>query len=123
MATYTIQQVDLSNARQVQTFLSLPFHIYRYIPQWVPPLQMEAARLLDARKNPFYAHSKAVFFLALEDGLRPVKSQGCLLIYLDSTAIGCGRGCVHLGFISFNRVASIRDAKRIGTGQVRSFSS
>lgn len=78
MATYTVQQVDLSNAKQVQTFLSLPFRLYREIPQWVPPLEMEAARMLDQRKNPFYTHSTAAFFLAIEDDLRPVARLACL---------------------------------------------
>jgi hypothetical protein len=78
MAAYTIQKVDLSNARQVQAFLSLPESIYHDIPQWVPPLEMDAARMLDQRKNPFFAHSQAAFFLALEDGTRPVARLACL---------------------------------------------
>jgi hypothetical protein len=78
MSAYAIQQVDLSNARQVQAFLRLPERVYRDIPQWVPPLQMEAARMLDTRKNPYYTHSKAAFFLALEDGERPVARLACL---------------------------------------------
>ncbi|MCX6082261.1 MAG: hypothetical protein NTW32_22255 [Chloroflexi bacterium] len=44
MTAYTIQKIDLSNARQVQIFLRLPYSIYRNIPQWVPPLQMDAAQ-------------------------------------------------------------------------------
>jgi hypothetical protein len=78
MAVYTLQQVDLDNARQVRAFLNLPFSVYRDIPQWVPPLQSEAARLLDRRKNPFFAHSKAAFFMALEEGGRPAARLACL---------------------------------------------
>lgn len=61
-----IIQVDTKNRRQVKLFLDLPFMIYRETPQWVPPLSSDAARLLDYKKNPFYRHSEAVFFLAVQ---------------------------------------------------------
>jgi hypothetical protein len=64
-----IAQVDTANRRQVKQFLDLPFVIYRETPQWVPPLSSDAARGLDRNKNPYYRHSEAVFFMALqEDG-------------------------------------------------------
>ena len=66
-----ILQLDLSNKRQVRDFLALPFFIYRDIPQWVPPLQMDERARLDLKRNPFYKHSHAAFFLAL-DGTRPI---------------------------------------------------
>jgi hypothetical protein len=57
MVAYTLQKVDLSNARQVQTFLRLPYNnYYRNIPSGYP-LQTDAARMLYTRKKPFYAHS------------------------------------------------------------------
>ncbi len=78
MTAFTIQKIDLSNARQVQTFLRLPYSIYRNIPQWVPPLQMDAARLLDTHKNPFYTHSTAAYFLVFDQHTRPVARLACL---------------------------------------------
>lgn len=66
-----IVQIDLSNKRQIQDFLDLPFSIYRGIPQWVPPLQMDERLRLDSKRFPFYKHSQAGFFLALEGG-RPI---------------------------------------------------
>ena len=78
MTAYSIQQIDLSNRRQVKTFLQLPYSIYRNIPQWVPPLQMDAARMLDTRRNPFYTHSSAAFFLAFDQDARPVARLACL---------------------------------------------
>jgi len=66
-----IIQIDLSNKRHVKEFLDLPFAIYRDIPQWVPPLQMDERLRLDPKRNPFYRHSQAAFFLAHEDA-RPV---------------------------------------------------
>ncbi|MCL4530318.1 MAG: hypothetical protein M1282_12995 [Chloroflexi bacterium] len=66
-----IVQLDLSNPHLVKDFLDLPFRIYRDIPQWIPPLQMDERLKLDPKRNPFYKHSQAAFFLA-HDGTRPV---------------------------------------------------
>ena len=63
-----IEQVSTSNSRHVRAFLSLPFRLYRDIPQWVPPLAADARRMLDRRRHPFYRHSEAAFFLAREQG-------------------------------------------------------
>ena len=66
-----ILQIALTDRRQVQQFLKLPFQIYRHIPQWVPPLDFEARRMLSPR-HPFYRHSQAAFFLALDGAGEPV---------------------------------------------------
>lgn len=66
-----ILQLDLNNQRQVRDFLHLPFFVYRDIPQWVPPLQMDERLRLNPKRFPFYQHSHAAFFLAYE-GTRPI---------------------------------------------------
>jgi hypothetical protein len=66
-----ILQLDLDNKKQVDDFLRLPFSIYRDIPQWVPPLQMDEQSRLSPKRFPFYKHSQAAFFLVSE-GTRPV---------------------------------------------------
>jgi hypothetical protein len=53
-----------SNRQQVGEFLDLPFRIYQDIPQWVPPLRIEAGQILNRRKYHFFRHSEAAFFLA-----------------------------------------------------------
>ncbi|MCE9647077.1 MAG: hypothetical protein K8S20_13835 [Chloroflexi bacterium] len=58
--------VDLGNKRQVEDFLHLPFSIYRDTPQWVPPLQMDERLRLNPKRFPFYKHSRASFFLAVD---------------------------------------------------------
>jgi len=56
----------------------LPFSIYRDIPQWVPPLQMDERLRLSPKRFPFYQHSQASFFLAykrsspVDEGTRPI---------------------------------------------------
>jgi len=64
-------QLDLQNKKQVDDFLRLPFSVYRDIPQWVPPLQMDERLRLNPKRFPFYKHSHASFFLAY-DGTRPI---------------------------------------------------
>jgi hypothetical protein len=66
-----ILQLDLRNKKQVDDFLRLPFSIYKDIPQWVPPLQMDERLRLSPKRFPFYRHSRASFFLAYE-GTRPI---------------------------------------------------
>lgn len=61
-----ILQLDLHNKKQADDFLRLPFSIYRDIPQWVPPLQMDERLRLNPKRFPFYQHSQASFFLAYE---------------------------------------------------------
>ena len=66
-----IIQLDLNNKKQVDDFLRLPFSIYKNIPQWVPPLQMDERLRLSPKRFPFYQHSQASFFLACEE-TRPI---------------------------------------------------
>ena len=60
-------EMDLRNRTQVKQFLNLPFRLYAEIPQWVPPLEPDAKRMLDPAHNPFFKHGQAGFFLAFED--------------------------------------------------------
>jgi hypothetical protein len=59
-----IRPIDTSNRREVKRFLDFPFQLYRHVPQWVPPLESDAKRMLDRKKHPFYQHSAAEFFIA-----------------------------------------------------------
>ncbi len=49
-------------------FIRLPFRLYKGQPNWVPPLIYERKRHLDRKKNPFFEHAEAEYFLALRDG-------------------------------------------------------
>jgi hypothetical protein len=72
VAQIAVAQIgNLRNKRQVRDFLSLPFSVYRNIPQWVPPLQSDERLRLDLKRFPFYKRSQASFFLVYE-GTRPI---------------------------------------------------
>ncbi|MCS7056974.1 MAG: hypothetical protein NZM18_12475 [Thermoflexales bacterium] len=62
-----VVEVDTADRAQVRRFLDFPFHLYRDVPQWVPPLAGDAARWLDRKRHPFFRHSEAAFFLAYRD--------------------------------------------------------
>jgi len=64
--------VNPASASDVRAFLDLPSRLYADCPQWVPPLAMNARRWFDRRRNPFYSHSEAAFFLARSDDGLPV---------------------------------------------------
>jgi len=60
-------EINTEDRRQVRQFLDLPFRVYANIPQWVPPLQIEARRMLDSKCNPYFRHSQAAFWLAYNE--------------------------------------------------------
>jgi hypothetical protein len=64
----SLQELDTRDSHKVRAFLDLPFRLYRDVPQWVPPLASDAARMLDRRRHPFYQHSDAAFYLVLREG-------------------------------------------------------
>lgn len=61
-----IREIDTSCARDVKRFINLPFELYRDSAQWVPPLVSDMRLALDRDKYPFYRHSTADFFIAVE---------------------------------------------------------
>ena len=65
-------EIDTNKRSQVKTFLDLPFQIYRQVPQWVPPIDFDARRMLDRHRHPFYKHSQAAFFFAMRDDGYPL---------------------------------------------------
>jgi len=52
-------------------FIRLPWRLYQGSANWVPPLISERKRHLSRRKNPFFEHAEAEYFLAWR-GSRPV---------------------------------------------------
>jgi len=61
----------VTDKRELNAFIKLPWRVYRNEPRWVPPLLLDRKRFLDRERNPFFQHAEAEFFLAWRDG-RPV---------------------------------------------------
>jgi GNAT superfamily N-acetyltransferase len=52
----------------MEQFVRLPWKLYADNPVWIPPLLMESRKSIDKKRNPFYRHSEAEFFLAKKNG-------------------------------------------------------
>jgi len=64
----TVYKVNTRNRSEARRFLHLPFRLYKDHPLWVPPLLVDARMQMNMDKHPFYEHSEAGFFLAIQDG-------------------------------------------------------
>ncbi len=54
--------------RELKRFVKVPFHLHREHPQWVAPLIFERMEFLNRKKNPFFEHAEAEYFVAERDG-------------------------------------------------------
>jgi GNAT superfamily N-acetyltransferase len=54
--------------RDLKRFVELPYRLRRDDPQWVPPLRFERRQFLDRRKNPYFEHAEAEYFVCERDG-------------------------------------------------------
>jgi GNAT superfamily N-acetyltransferase len=63
-----IEKVDTDNRSQVKRFVQFYYDLYRDCPQFVPPLFVDAYLPLNRKKHPFFEHSQADFFMAVQDG-------------------------------------------------------
>jgi GNAT superfamily N-acetyltransferase len=66
MAGVSIRPVR--SRRDLKRFVRVPFQLHRDHPQWVPPLILDRMQFLNRRKNPFFEHAEAEYFLAERDG-------------------------------------------------------
>ncbi len=57
--------------RDLKRFIKLPFRLHADQDQWVPPLLHERRRFLDRKRNPYFEHAEAEYFLCERNG-RPV---------------------------------------------------
>jgi len=62
----TIERVDTTSRPDVERFVEIPFKLYADCPQWVPPLRADVRTMLNRDKHPFYEHSDADFFIAVQ---------------------------------------------------------
>ena len=58
----------VESRRDLKRFVKLPMRLYRNEPRWVTPLIMERMQFLDQKKNPFFEHAEAQYFIASRDG-------------------------------------------------------
>jgi hypothetical protein len=61
-----IVQLDTSKARDARRFVRFVYDLYRDSEYWVPPLYSDALKQVSPQRNPYFEHSEAAFFLAME---------------------------------------------------------
>jgi GNAT superfamily N-acetyltransferase len=59
----------VASKRDLNTFIKLPWRLYRNEPNWVPPLLFDRKRFFDRERNPFFKHAEVEFFLAWRGGV------------------------------------------------------
>ncbi|MHB2148972.1 GNAT family N-acetyltransferase [Calditrichota bacterium LG25] len=64
----SVEIIPVRSKKEFKRFLDLEWEINRNTPNWISPLRMERAKLLDTKKNPFYQHAEIEMFLAKKDG-------------------------------------------------------
>ncbi|MEO8618142.1 MAG: N-acetyltransferase [Sphingomicrobium sp.] len=51
-----------------RAFVDFAWEVYKDDPKWIPPLKDEVHGLMDPKKNPWFGHGRAAFFLATRGG-------------------------------------------------------
>ena len=64
--TVTVEPVR--SGRDLERFIAFPYTLHRRDPMWVPPLRMDVRTILSPKKNPFFEHASAAYFLAHRNG-------------------------------------------------------
>ena len=82
----------VTDRRGFADFLRAPHRVHRGDPNWVPPLTLER-RLHFSRRNPYFAHARARYFVAYRNGA----PAGRVSAQIDSLAQRDPEGEPHLG--------------------------
>ncbi|MDP8235752.1 MAG: hypothetical protein P9M08_05175, partial [Candidatus Erginobacter occultus] len=68
MASLPLQIKEVTTRRELKSFLTFPWTVYRDNPHWVPPLLREEKKTLTSGRHPFWEHSERALFLAFRNG-------------------------------------------------------
>jgi hypothetical protein len=65
----TIEVTPVAGKSDLAAFIALPKRLYRGLPGYTPPLDMERSEALTPKTNPFFDHAEVQLFLARRDGM------------------------------------------------------
>jgi len=63
-----IKEVNLKSKAEINQFIQFHYDLYKGCPQWVPPFRNDIRIMMQPDKHPYYEHSTAEFFMAIQDG-------------------------------------------------------
>ena len=64
----SLEVVPVHSGRDLERFIAFPYTLHRRDPLWVPPLRMDVRTILSPKKNPFFQHAQAEYFIARDGG-------------------------------------------------------
>jgi GNAT superfamily N-acetyltransferase len=91
-----VHVAEVTSKADLETFIDVPWVIYKDDPYWAPPLRFERRDMLDRNKNPFFQHAEAAYFIARVDG-KPVGRISAQADRMAQEYQGTGTG--HFGFL------------------------
>ncbi len=63
-----MQVRPVQSSQDLKAFIDLPYRLHRDDPLWVPPFRHDIRTLLSKKKNPFFDHGDAAYFVAEREG-------------------------------------------------------
>jgi hypothetical protein len=98
----------VATAADRKAFVNLQFRLYADDPNWIPPLKAEVHGLIDPRKNPWFGHAEAQFFLAERNGkvVGRISAQIDQLVLAAPPEQGGGPGTGHWGMFEAEDAAT-----------------
>ena len=63
-----VEVIAVSTPAEMDRFIKLPYALYAADPNFVPPLLLEREEALSPKKNPYFQHAEAKFWLARRGG-------------------------------------------------------
>ncbi len=64
----SIEIERVETTKQLKQFIRVAWEVYKDEPNWVPWLFYERMQFFDKKKNPFFEHAEADYFIARRDG-------------------------------------------------------
>jgi hypothetical protein len=68
-ADLVVREIDLADKSDVGRFIQFPFDLHREVTLWTPPVWLEMEEWMNPKKNGFFDHSTAGFFVAERGGV------------------------------------------------------
>jgi hypothetical protein len=89
--------VPVASRAELIRFIELPARLHAHDPNWVKPLRMERLEALSPKKNPYFQHAEAAFWLAVRDG----RDVGRISAQIDRLSLETHKNAAgHFGMIA-----------------------
>lgn len=59
--------IEVKSKAEMKKFIGLPYKLYKNTPNYVPDLRIMQKETLNKKKNPFFNHADAAYFIAIDE--------------------------------------------------------